>query len=44
VIALHRMALLCLRVLAPAWAHAVQDCEVNGESVNPNHESEDRPK
>jgi antitoxin component YwqK of YwqJK toxin-antitoxin module len=36
-IAAHRLALLCFCVLAPAWAHAVQDCEVNGESVNPNH-------
>ncbi|SFU79768.1 Antitoxin component YwqK of the YwqJK toxin-antitoxin module [Polaromonas sp. YR568] len=33
----HRLALLGLCLLAPAWAHAVQDCEVNGESVNPNH-------
>ena len=33
----HRLALLCICALAPAWAHAVQDCEVNGESVNPNH-------
>ncbi|MEO7887193.1 MAG: hypothetical protein ABI893_12010 [Polaromonas sp.] len=36
-IAGHRLALLCLCLLAPVWAHAMQDCEVNGESVNPNH-------
>ncbi|CAN7528363.1 toxin-antitoxin system YwqK family antitoxin [Polaromonas sp. LjRoot131] len=35
--AAHRIALLCACLLAPAWAHAVQDCELNGESVNPNH-------
>lgn len=35
--AAHRIALLSLCLLAPAWAHAVQDCELNGESVNPNH-------
>ncbi len=35
--AAHRLALLSLCLLAPAWAHAVQDCELNGESVNPNH-------
>jgi antitoxin component YwqK of YwqJK toxin-antitoxin module len=36
-IAAHRLALLGLCLLAPAWAHAVQDCDVNGESVNPSH-------
>ena len=35
--AAHRIALLCACTLAPAWAYAVQDCELNGESVNPNH-------
>ena len=35
--AAHRVALLCACLLAPAWAQAVQDCELNGESVNPNH-------
>jgi len=35
--AAHRIALLCACLLAPAWAYAVQDCELNGESVNPNH-------
>lgn len=35
--AVPRLALLCACLLAPAWAYAVQDCEVNGESVNPNH-------
>lgn len=35
--AAHRIALLCICLLAPAWAHAVQDCELNGESVNPYH-------
>jgi antitoxin component YwqK of YwqJK toxin-antitoxin module len=35
--AAHRIALLFACALAPAWACAVQDCELNGESVNPNH-------
>lgn len=35
--AAQRIALLCACLLAPAWAHAVQDCELNGESVNPHH-------
>jgi hypothetical protein len=38
--AAYRLALLCLCALSPAWAHAVQDCEVNGENVNPNNGSE----
>ena len=35
--AAQRLALLCVCMLAPAWAWAVQECELNGESVNPNH-------
>jgi len=31
------LVLLFACVLASPWAHAVQDCEVNGESVNPNN-------
>jgi len=34
---LQRLVLLAACALASPWALAVQDCEVNGESVNPNN-------